>query len=422
MLGLNNKIEAMKSSCIHFKKIVHRGKNCIAIIGGNDQVINQQLKKMGAKWSSTKRLWYLLYSEGNVQLLLTQLSEFVGIETTEILTTEKFSEMKVCDLSTIQNKSNFEQSREVSISSKNGSFESNTLKNKLGKIAKVNAHVLPSMEMILKLKGYSSATIHTYSAEMKRFLELVGNNAIDELTNLDLKRYFLYCHDILKLTENTIHSRINALKFYYEQVLNRQKFYWDIPRPQKRQQHPNFFNKEEILSIIDQTKNIKHKTMLMLAYGTGMRVSEVVNLKVYNIDSKRMQIKIEKAKGKKDRMVILSAVLLVMLREYFSIYKPNRMGYLFYGQDKSEPYSTRSLQMVLQEAKKRAGVLKPGSVHALRHSFATHLLDRGTDVTMIMKLLGHNEIKTTMRYLHVTNRDVLQIISPLDNLGIGFEK
>lgn len=115
-------------------------------------------------------------------------------------------------------------------------------------------------------------------------------------------------------------------------------------------------------------------------------------------------------------MVTLSPVLLVMLREYIKSYKPDSKGYLFAGQWKDEPYSSRSLQLVLATAKKKAGILKPGSIHALRHSFATHLLDKGTDVTIIMKLLGHNDIKTTMRYLHVTNRDILQIVSPLDDL------
>jgi integrase/recombinase XerD len=183
-------------------------------------------------------------------------------------------------------------------------------------------------------------------------------------------------------------------------------------------QLPKFFSQEDITAIIKAAGNIKHKTMLMLAYASGLRVSEVVNIRSTDIDSKRMSILIRQAKGKKDRIVALSPVLLVMLREYWKQVKPDKHGYLFQGQNKGEPYSTRSLQLVLASAKRKAGVLKPGSIHALRHSFATHLLDKGTDVTMIMKLLGHNDIKTTLRYLHVTNRDMLQIISPLDDLSL----
>ena len=181
---------------------------------------------------------------------------------------------------------------------------------------------------------------------------------------------------------------------------------------------PAFFNQDEITAVINVTKNLKHKAMIMLAYSSGMRVSEVVAIKIKNIDSKRMCILIQRAKEKKDRMAPLSPVLLIMLREYWNAYQPKSDGYLFAGQTAGDPYSTRSLQMILEAAKSKAGILKAGSVHALRHSFATHLLDKGTDVTMIMKLLGHNDIKTTLRYLHVTNRDMLQIISPLDDLKL----
>jgi integrase/recombinase XerD len=136
------------------------------------------------------------------------------------------------------------------------------------------------------------------------------------------------------------------------------------------------------------------------------------------IDSKQMTVLIKQAKGKKDRITSLSPVLLVILREYALEYKPDKKGYLFEGIKKGTPYSTRSLQEVIQTAKNKAGVIKPGSIHTLRHSFATHLIDKGTDVTMIQKLLGHNDIKTTLRYLHTSNKDLLKIISPLDSLNL----
>lgn len=270
----------------------------------------------------------------------------------------------------------------------------------------------------LALKKYSQSTVTTYRNEFLQLLQLLGDVPVQDLTPEHLKRYMLYCTLQLKLSENTLHSRLNALKFYFEQVLKREKFFWEIPRPKKQQQLPKHFNQDEITQIIKAAGNMKHKTMLMLAYGSGLRVSEVVQLKVQDIDSERMCILIRQAKGKKDRIVRLSPVLLVMLREYWKKVKPARDGYLFEGQLKGEPYSTRSLQLVLAAAKEKAGVLKPGSIHALRHSFATHLLDKGTDVFMIMKLLGHNSVKTTMRYLHVTNRDLLGVISPLDDLNL----
>ena len=228
----------------------------------------------------------------------------------------------------------------------------------------------------------------------------------------------VFCLDKLMLTENTLHSRINAMKLYYEQVLHREKFFWDIPRPKKTSELPKTFNQDEIAAIINSIKNIKHKTMLMLAYSAGLRVSEVVSIKTYDIDSKRMTVMIRQAKGKKDRMAPLSPVLLVMLREYALKYKPDKKGWLFEGLVKGTPYSSRSLQEVIQSAKQKVGIMKPGSIHSLRHSFATHLIDRGTDISMIQKLLGHNDIKTTLRYLHTSNKDLLRIISPLDELKL----
>jgi integrase/recombinase XerD len=179
------------------------------------------------------------------------------------------------------------------------------------------------------------------------------------------------------------------------------------------------FTQEEVTAIINSTVNKKHKTMLMLAYSAGLRVSEVVSLKTADIDSTRMTITIRQAKGKKDRLAALSPVLLVMLREYARVYKPLKNGFLFEGSGKDSPYSSRSLQEVLQAAKKKAGIIRAGSIHSLRHSFATHLVDRGTDISLIQKLLGHNSIKTTLRYLHTSNKDLLKIISPLDDLKLN---
>lgn len=270
----------------------------------------------------------------------------------------------------------------------------------------------------LKLKAYSISTITTYRNEFMQLLQLINNKPVYELTTDDLRRYMLYAMEKEGINENTAHSRLNALKFYYEQVLGREKFFWEIPRPKKQIQLPKLFNQDEIAAIIKATGHIKHKAMLMLAYAAGLRVSEVATIKVEDIDSKRMCILIRQAKGKKDRIVTLSPVLLIMLREYWKTGKLSKDGYLFPGQYKGEPYSSRSIQMILALAKKKAGIMKLGSVHALRHSFATHLLDKGTDVTMIQKLLGHNDIKTTLRYLHVTNRDMLQVMSPLDDLKL----
>jgi site-specific recombinase XerD len=198
-------------------------------------------------------------------------------------------------------------------------------------------------------------------------------------------------------------------------VEGRGKEFYDLPRPRKPLRLPTILAEEEIRDLLQRTSNLKHKTILMTAYSAGLRVSELVKLKIIDIDSKRMLIHIREAKGGKDRMVPLSWVLLQKLREYFTFYKPKE--YLFEG-DEGGIYGTRTAQKVLHQAKKRAGIRKKGSVHSLRHSYATHLLEGGTDIRFIQELLGHNNIKTTLRYTQVSKRSLAAIQSPLDRLPL----
>ena len=174
-------------------------------------------------------------------------------------------------------------------------------------------------------------------------------------------------------------------------------------------------SEEEISSILKVTTNLKHKAILMTIYSAGLRISEAIKLKIKDIDSDRMQIRVEQSKGKKDRYTILSAKLLLVLREYFKEYIPK--DYLFEGQ-KGEQYSDRSIQLILKDACAKAKITKKASVHTLRHSFATHLLEHGTDLRYIQSLLGQERSKTTEIYTHVTTKGFDQIKSPLDKLDL----
>mgnify|MGYP001195821751 CR=1 FL=1 len=405
---------------VQLKPLHHRGMECIGIYFTIQLKINGALRKTGVcKFSNTHKCWYAPNTKENYTRIYNAIKELATIDHTALYA---FLAKKKSGANTVVPVKDLPVEKKKTLPVKaaqqpDTGRQVNAVQARPGKIYAVNAHVLPAMEQYLKLKAYSASTRKTYLNEMTQLLLTLKNIPADELTASHLKRYFVYCFEKLGLKENTMHSRINSLKFYYEQVLKREKFFWEIPRPKKPILTPRFFNQDEVTAIIKAADNIKHKTMLMLGYATGMRVSEIVRLKVENIDSSRMCVHVEQAKGKKDRIVRLSPVLLVMLREYWKTAGLPKKGYLFPGQPKEEPYSTRSLQIVLADAKEKAGVMKPGSVHALRHSFATHLLDKGTDVTMIMKLLGHNSIKTTLRYLHVTNRDLLHVMSPLDDLS-----
>ena len=285
--------------------------------------------------------------------------------------------------------------------------------NNNNQIHPVNHNAMKEMIGLLKLKGYSNNTIKTYQNEFAQFLIALKNNPVDKCDSQKVRSYMLYCYEQLKLTENTLHSRLNALKFYYEQVLHREKFFVNIPRPKKHLILPKTIHQNDIKKMFDATTNLKHNTMLKLCYGMGLRLSEIINLKIRDIDSRNMQVFIEKSKGKKDRYVNLPQSVLEQLRTYFKKYRPKK--YLFEGQDGGQ-YAKRSLQNVFKNALQKAGINKQVGIHSLRHSYATHLLEQGTDIRFIQELLGHNDIKTTLIYTDVTNKNIRNIISPLDKL------
>ncbi|MBK6635858.1 MAG: site-specific integrase [Chitinophagaceae bacterium] len=279
-----------------------------------------------------------------------------------------------------------------------------------------NLKSLQSFIEVLQLKSYSASTIKTYRNEFMQLLQLLKNKPVDSLTVADLKRYMVFAMENQGISENTAHSRLNALKFYFEQVLERERFFWEIPRPKKPALLPKLLNEAEIRRLFNALTNKKHKAMLFTAYSAGLRVSEIVNLKIADVDSRRMQLFIARAKGKKDRYVNLSPVVLDILRNYMKDYTPKPTIYLFESDQTRDAYPTRTVQQIFTNAKNKAGIKKDVGVHSLRHSFATHLLDKGTDIRYIKDLLGHFNIKTTERYLHVSKQQLVNIVSPFDDL------
>lgn len=283
-------------------------------------------------------------------------------------------------------------------------------------ISNENNKAMAMLVQQLTLKAYSPSTIKTYRNEFGRLLQTIKQKHVDTLTADELRRYMVYTIEKEGISENTAHSRLNALKFYFEQVLGREKFFWEIPRPKKPLLLPKLLNEKELGRLFNALSNKKHKAMLFTAYSAGLRVSEIVELKISDIDSSRMQIFVRRAKGKKDRYVNLSPVLLDILRKYLSEYRPQPKEYLFESEQTNTAYPTRTVQQIFNNAKTKAGIKKEVGVHSLRHSFATHLLDKGTDIRYIKDLLGHFDIKTTERYLHVSKRNLVNISSPLDDL------
>ncbi|MFN3760733.1 MAG: tyrosine-type recombinase/integrase [Algoriphagus aquaeductus] len=278
----------------------------------------------------------------------------------------------------------------------------------------------PEYTQKLQELRYSPQTLKTYSALFTEFINFFPDRKVDELNEKDIMDFSTHLVVTRKVSSSYQNQAINAIKFYYEKVKGGPKKFYPIDRPQREKILPEVCSEEEIVSILKCTTNLKHRAILTTIYSAGLRISELINLKITHIDSKRMQIRVEQSKGKKDRYTLLSSKTLKLLREYIQVYKPHY--YLFEGQGSKKnhpiPYAARSIQATLKESAHKAGITKRISVHTLRHSFATHLLEHGTDLRYIQSLLGHESSKTTEVYTHVTTKGFDQIKSPLDQLDL----
>lgn len=282
---------------------------------------------------------------------------------------------------------------------------------------------VPSEEGILQIekfkqwllsKRYSPSTIKTYSEALKSFLIFYREKPVAEITNEDVIIYnneYILKNNLSASYQNQI---VNAIKLFFQTIRETKMMVDKIHRPKRSKLLPNVLSKEEVKLILKAHSNIKHKMMLSLIYSCGLRCGELLALKPVHIDSKRNIVLLKNSKGQKDRIVPLSPFILEMLREYYKIYKPKT--YLFEGQNIGLPYDARSLQLILKQALQKTGITKPATLHWLRHSYATHLLESGTDLRYIQELLGHSSSKTTEIYTHVSTKSLQQIKSPFDDL------
>jgi len=266
----------------------------------------------------------------------------------------------------------------------------------------------------LQQKQYSDNTIKIYCHYFEKFMIAFSGHQLEEINHDEINAYILKLIQDKNISRSQQNQRINAIKFYYEKVLNDKKAYFDIDRPRKDKKLPNVLSKEEIGSMLKVTTNLKHKCIIALIYSCGLRRSEAINMKLEDIDSKRMMVKIKDAKGNKDRYGQLSIYLLKMLRVYYKEYRPTI--YLFEGQNKQHQYSGESITQVIKQAAKKAGIKKRVYPHILRHSFATHHLEQGTDLRYIQELLGHSSIKTTEIYTHVAQTSINKLKNPMDEI------
>ena len=272
-------------------------------------------------------------------------------------------------------------------------------------------------EYIRKLENrrYSESSIKSYCQAFREFMYHFSARNLEDITADEIKDFLN-----LKIRRDNIsisyqNQLINAIKFYYEKVLNGERKLYMLDRPRKERRLPTVLSEEEVSQILKQISNLKHRAMLYLIYSAGLRMGELINLKITDILSDRKMILIRSGKGRKDRTTLLSDRVLPLLRLYYKAYLPKE--YLFEGMDGGR-YSSRSVQNVLKQAMARAGIRKKATIHTLRHSFATHLLEQGVDLRYIQTLLGHQSSKTTEIYTHVSTKALSNIKSPLDHLKI----
>ena len=349
-----------------------------------DKLIQGLIKSLpNPKWSSQQGMAYILNTKENRGNIYKTFSGLVWINYNRFSTNKPISEHnEVVDLAWFRNRKQIEGVRYCP--------ESYLLK--------------------LELKRYANSTVKTYVVFFEKFINYHKYKAIDALDETDVRAFLQYM--ITKNKSNSyINQAVNAIKFYYEVVLDMPNRYYDIERPRKEFKLPQVISKQDVMAIINNTNNIKHKCIVQALYSAGLRRSELLNLKVGDIDSKRMLIRVTQSKGKKDRYTILSKTLLIDLRVYYMKHKPKI--YLFEGAS-GKQYSGASVLKIVKTAARRAKLRNKVTPHVLRHCFATHLLEDGVDLRQIQVILGHQSSKTTEIYTHVATNTFKAIKNPLD--------
>jgi len=350
----------------------------------------------GRRWNQEGRYWYIPNRYLNKSLFLSRLSSLVELD---------YSSLENIDESTYY---------QPKTDTTPASTEKHTIEKSMASKKNLDVKVPPPYLEKLIRKRYSPNTIKTYMSCMRSFVTEFQDSNLESITTKQINDYILNLIRTKNISPSQQNQRINAIKFYYEKVLGRKKEYYHLSRPRREKKLPNVLLIEEVELILKQCTNLKHKCILITLYSGGLRRSELINLKTSDIDSQRMLIKITNSKGGKDRNTLLSEKLVILLRDYYKLYKPKY--WLFEGQ-RGGQYSATSIENIFRKALGQANINKHATPHTLRHSFATHLLEQGISLRYIQEILGHSSTKTTEIYTHVCSRQLTKIKNPLDNLN-----
>ncbi|MDQ3191575.1 MAG: site-specific integrase [Bacteroidota bacterium] len=367
--------------------LIHNNKQQIALIFEKDIELIAAAKYIGALWSQSNKCWYIPNSSENLKKIFCVFKGKALIDSTLFFRKP-------------QNKTTIASQIAKPI--------------ELAELTEEKKQKIEKFILWMRSKRYSESTINTYSGSLSTFLRYFADKEIKDIDNEDLVHFdnhYILANNYSASYQNQF---VNGIKLFFKKIAGSVIDIKIIHRPKRAKQLPNVLSKEEVKAILNSLKNIKHKALLSLIYSCGLRSGEALRLKPENVDSKRNILIIKNSKGKKDRIVPLSEKIIVLLREYYIIYKPQI--YLFEGAKAGAMYDERSLQQVLKKSLTKAGIKKPVTLHWLRHSYATHLLENGTNLRYIQEILGHSHSKTTEIYTHVSTKSIQKIISPFDYL------
>jgi integrase/recombinase XerD len=384
-----------QATTVRLEHLTYKGQPCIALRFPYETGLIVAAKSAGARWSATNKCWHTPNTPEQLRGIFAAFKGLAWVDSTPLFAAKTIA-------ASPPPKPQAAKAQKVPA---------------VPKATPTPAHVeaLAHMKRKLEIARYSPNSINTYlNATKQLFLHFPAKHPNDLRTE-DIEAY-QYHLARGKASNSYLNQVVNAVRYYYKDVLGDATRVSFIERPRKERKLPTVLSEEEVGSLLRAVDNLKHRCILMLIYSAGLRLSELINLRLPDVATDRNQLVVRGGKGNKDRITLLSTKVMVPLQEYLKTYTPK--VHLFEGAN-AGPYSPRSVQQVFHRAKDKAGITTPATVHTLRHSFATHLLEKGTDLRYIQTLLGHSSSKTTEIYTHVSTKALGKIRSPLDDLDLG---
>lgn len=374
----------------------HHGQRRIALRFAYDTELIATAKSIGAQWSKSNKCWHVENGSASMKAIFASYKGQAWVNADALFNKTASAPRLPIKRAISKPASNAPRVPEVPLSP-------------------AQAEALQRMQQKLEIARYSTRTIDTYLSATRKFFQHFPAKHPNDIRTEDIERYQHYMASERKVSNSTLNQVVNAVRYYYKDVLGDAQRVKFIERPRRERKLPSVLSEAEVAALLKAVDNLKHRCILMLIYSAGLRLGELLALERTDIIPERRQVLIRGGKGGKDRVSLLSDRILTHLNEYLHAYTPGT--FLFESPD-GGMYSATSVQMVFRRALKKAGITAPATVHTLRHSFATHLLENGTDLRYIQTLLGHSSSKTTEIYTHVSTKAIGKIRSPLDNLDL----